>query len=137
LSKSWWIGLCLVLVETVAGVGCGDGDTGKEAPAPSGPTTAEQELIGTWTTTTVDQDQAEVEFVLTLEEGGRLSMAEKSSAGGQLSFPGTWALEDGLLVLRGVYFEPDGEIRVKYSLPDGDTLVLEDETGAQGVWTRR
>ena len=128
----------MMLGQSVTGVGCSDGDpvTGSEDLVPSGPTAAEQALIGTWTSTNVDRNQEELEFVMTLEEDGRLSMAEKRDAGGQLSFPGTWALEGDLLVLRGAYFEPDGEARVKYSLPDGNTLVLEDESGAQGVWTR-
>ena len=128
----------MMLGQVAIGAGCGDGHpaTGPEVPVPSGPTAAEQELIGTWASTNVDQNQEELEFVLTLEEDGRLSMAEKRGTGGQLSFPGTWALEGDLLVLRGAYFEPDGEARVKYSLPDGNTLVLEDESGAQGVWTR-
>ena len=127
-----------MLGQLSSGVGCGDGaaGTGSEDSVSSGPTSAEQVLIGTWTSTNVDQNQHELEFVLTLEEDGRLSMVEKRGTGGQLSFPGTWALEGGLLVLRGAYFEPDGEARVTYSLTDGNTLVLEDESGAQGMWTR-
>ena len=130
--------MCMILGQMAIWAGCGDGaaGTGLEDPVPSGSTAVEQVLIGTWTSTNVDQNQHELEFVLTLEEDGRLSMVEKRSTGGQLSFPGTWALEGGLLVLRGVYFEPDGEARVTYSLTDGNTLVLEDESGAQGMWTR-
>ena len=130
--------MVIILGQMAIGAGCGDGaaGTGPEDSVSSGPTAAEQVLIGTWTSTNVDQNQHELEFVLTLEEDGRLSMVEKRGTGGQLSFPGTWALEGGLLVLRGVYFEPDGEARVTYSLTDGNTLVLEDESGAQGIWTR-
>ena len=138
MNKCRWVVLCIMLGQAASGAGCDDGaaGTGPEDSVPSGPTAAEQALIGTWTSTNVDRNQEELEFVMTLEEDGRLSMAEKRDAGGQLSFPGTWALEGDLLVLRGAYFEPDGEVRVKYSLPDGNTLVLEDESGAQGVWTR-
>ena len=138
MSKRRWVVLGMMLGQVATGTGCGDGaaGTGPEDPVPSGPTAAEQALIGAWTSTDVDHNQEELEFVLTLEEDGRLSMVEKRATGVQLSFPGTWALEGGLLVLRGAYFEPDGEARVSYSLSDGNTLVLEDDSGAQGTWTR-
>jgi len=55
------------------------------------------------------------------------------TGGGQRSFPGSWELVEGELVLKGAYFRPDGESRVRWSIRDDGALVLEEE-GREQVW---
>ena len=124
-----WIALLLFCV------GCGDeaqplasGDAEFADPA-SG-------LTGVWTTNGVDETFGAVEVEMALEVDGRLRMVLLLASGGSRSFPGTWELDADELVLRGVYFAPDGESRVRWTLEDA-VLVLEDAAGQRQQWRRR
>ena len=114
------------------GADAGEGD-GNGGPNGDEPAAEVNPLVGSWTTPR--PGETEIAFTLTLEEDGSLTMVEHLDAGGQLSFPGTWVVEEDLLVFRGAYFQPDGESRVRYSI-EGDTLALEDAEGSTGVWQR-
>lgn len=92
-------------------------------------------LEGAWTTRGVDATFGEVEVEMSLMADGRLSMVLLLANGGRRSFPGTWEVDGEDLVLRGAYFEPDGESRVRFSLED-ELLVLEDAKGQRQEWQR-
>lgn len=118
------------------GAGCSEAGEGMDDKVAANSPVSAQELMGIWTTTNVDEDLGEISVLMTLEKEGSLSMVEIMAAGGQLSFPGTWEQEGDHLILRGVYFKPAGEARVKFSIRDGDTLMLEDATGKIEEWKR-
>ena len=126
--------LSLALAGGVAAGGCGDRDADRVIESEE---EVSRDLKGTWTATGEYGDLGEVEVWLTLEEDGSLSVVVVLDDGGRLSFPGTWELQDDLLVLRGVYFQPSGEARVRYSIRDDGTLVLEDEAGATEEWKQK
>ena len=126
--------LCLALVGVSGLGGCGDRDADRVIESEE---EVSRDLKGTWTAAGEYGDLGEVEVWLTLEEDGSLSVVVVLDDGGRLSFPGTWELQDDLLVLRGVYFQPSGEARVRYSIRDDGTLVLEDEAGATEEWKQK
>jgi len=123
-----WLGVALALLAG-CGSGDGEGDRGVE-PAPA------EALIGTWRTEGLDETLGEVEVLMRLEADGRLTMTVLMAGGGQQNFPGTWAVEGGELVLKGAYFAPAGESRVRWSIGEDGYLVLEDEGGRRQEWTR-
>ena len=68
-----------------------------------------------------------------LEADGVFAMTLFLEGNGQRSFPGTWSIDEGALVLRGAYFGASGERRVRWGIA-GDNLVLTDDSGAVQVW---
>lgn len=129
---------CVFVAVLLTAFCCGSEDSATEevdrsVDAPPGP---EALLRGTWRTTGVDELLGEVEVLLTLEEDGGLHMVLLLSGGGQRSFPGSWEVNGDELVLRGIYFEPDEESRVRWEIREDGFLVLEEETGKQQEWER-
>ena len=118
----------LIATGIVTAFGCEKGDKSTYVDTPVHP------LVGVWTTERPDPE-GETRFTLTLEEDGALFMVEILSSGGQRSFPGTWEVDGEELTLKAVYFEPDGESTVRYSI-DGDVLMLLDSNGSEAVWSR-
>jgi hypothetical protein len=123
LAALCWTGCCC---ETEEGGASGPIDPDPEPRHP---------LVGTWRTHGTDPDLGEVEVLLLLETDGSLRMTLLLAGGGQRSFPGGWELTEGELVLKGAYFGSEGESRVRWSIRDDGTLVLEQEGGEQ-VWER-
>ena len=95
-----------------------------------------EELIGTWTTSGVDEALGEVSVAMGFEEDGRLHLVVRPKAGGQLGFWGTWEVEEDQLWLRGEYFKPSGVSQVKWTIQEDGMLTLEDEAGGTEKWKR-
>jgi len=129
--RAFWVGAALcALCWTGCCCGIEEGENGgpvEPDPEPVHP------LVGTWRTNGTDPDLGEVEVLLLLEADGSLRMTLLLTGGGQRSFPGSWELVEGELVLKGAYFRPDGESRVRWSIRDDGALVLEEE-GREQVW---
>ena len=70
-----------------------------------------------------------------LRPDGTLTMAIVLPNGTRRSFKGTWSVHGDELELRGPYFAPDGESRVRWKI-EGLELVLEDSDGKQQEWLR-
>lgn len=131
--KGLW--LCAVLAALCwTGCCCGIEEGGTGGPVEPDPEPPHP-LVGTWRTNGTDPVLGEVEVLLLLEADGSLRMTLLLAGGGQRSFPGSWQLAEGELVLKGAYFEPDGESRVRWSIRDDGALVLEEE-GREQVWER-
>lgn len=131
--KAVW--LCAVLAALCwTGCCCGIEEGGTDGPVEPDPEPPHP-LVGTWQTRGIDPALGEVEAVLLLEEDGSLRMTLLLAGGGQRSFPGSWELVEGELVLKGAYFGADGESRVRWSIRDDGALVLEEE-GERQVWER-
>ena len=128
--------LWIALAGTALAQGCGTDARAVREEDSDGPSGASAQLIATWTTSAVHAELGEVEVLLTLREDGSLSMVMVTGAGGRLTFPGTWELQGESLVLRGSYFEPDGENRTRYTIRDDGVLLLEDDTGETEEWSR-
>ncbi len=109
--------------------GCGE-KTGVEPVVEESP---EAKLLGVWVTEGVDEVLGPVRVHMRLEADGVLAMTLFLEGSGQRSFPGTWSVEEGELVLRGAYFGAAGERRVRWRLA-GRELVLEDGNGDVQVW---
>ena len=73
-------------------------------------------LTGVWTTSGIDETFGAVEVEMALEADGSLSMVLLLASGGRRTFPRTWELDADELVLRGAYFTPDGESRVRWRM---------------------
>ncbi len=115
------------------GLGCGERS---QEPELNNASEDEPALTGVWTTHGVDQTLGEVEVSMELKPDGSLSMVMVLASGGRRSFPGTWKLDTEELVLRGAYFTPDGESRVRWVLK-GSVLVLENSVGQREEWQRK
>ena len=98
-------------------------DPGESAPA----------VVGVWITRGVDETFGEVEVEMALAADGSLNMTLVLDGGARRSFPGNWALEADELVLRGAYFAPAGESRVRWKMEE-TVLVLEDADGRVQEW---
>ena len=100
-------------------------DPGESAPV----------VVGFWITRGVDETFGEVEVEMALAADGSLNMTLVLDGGARRSFPGAWALEADELVLRGAYFAPAGESRVRWKMEEA-VLVLEDADGRVQEWRR-
>lgn len=123
---AWPRGLPLLFA---ALLGCGE-EKGVEPVEEARPEAA---LLGTWVTEGVDAVFGPVRVHMRLEADGILAMTLFLEGSGQRSFPGTWSVEEGELVLRGAYFGAAGERRVRWRLQAGN-LVLEEHSGGAQVW---
>ena len=83
----------------------------------------------------MDETFGEVEVEMALAADGSLSVTLVLDSGVRRSFPGTWELESEELVLRGEYFAPAGESRVRWKMEEV-VLVLEDIDGRMQEWRR-
>lgn len=102
-------------------------DLGEPAPA----------VVGVWTTRGIDETFGAVEVEMVLAADGSLNMTLVIDGGARRSFPGSWALETDELVLRGAYFAPAGESRVRWETEEeGTVLALEDSDGRVQEWRR-
>lgn len=128
-------GLVLLQVQLLC-AGCAEDAKPMISDPPAEPIAVVPNLVGVWTTRGVDETLGEVEVEMTLEAEGRLSMVLLLASGGRRSFPGSWEIAADELVLRGAYFVPDGESRVRWRL-EGMQLVLEDASGQQQQWQRK
>ena len=84
----------------------------------------------------MDEALGSVRVRLRLEGDGTLAMTLFMASSGQRSFPGSWELLDDVLILRGVYFAPDGESRVNWRLREDGVLLLRDVGGVEQEWQR-
>ena len=111
---------------------------GGEAPVAADlqdPSESVPPVVGVWTTGGVDETFGEVEVEMALAADGSLSVTVVLDSGVRRSFPGTWELESEELVLRGEYFPPAGESRVRWKMKEV-VLVLEDIDGRMQEWRR-
>ena len=105
-----------------------------DAQDPGGPAPA---VVGVWTTRGIDETFGAVEVEMVLAADGSLNMTLIIDGGARRSFPGSWALETDELVLRGAYFAPAGESRVRWETEEeGTVLALEDSVGRVQEWRR-
>lgn len=112
---------------------CGDEGQPTEAP----PAGDEAALIGTWVTEGEDpQLGANVDVTMDLMESGALRVTVSQPGGASLSFPGSWSLEVDRLHLRGVWFQPDGEVEVRVELEPGQ-MILHASDGSSQTWQRQ
>jgi hypothetical protein len=58
----------------------------------------------------------QVEVRLELQVEGTLRVTVTQSGGASLIFPGIWLLVDDVLLLRGNWFQPDGEVAVRCAI---------------------
>ena len=115
------------------GLGCGERP---QEPELNNVSENEPALTGIWTTHGVDQILGAIEVSMELKPDGSLSMVMVLASGGRRSFPGTWILDSEVLVLRGAYFTPGGESRVRWII-EGSVLVLENSVGQREEWQRK
>lgn len=93
-------------------------------------------LVGVWLTQGDDRDLGtDVDVELEMQSSGLLWVTVTQAGGASLRFPGTWALIDDILQLRGVWFQPEGEVDVACSV-DADVLILTSADGGTQRWER-
>jgi hypothetical protein len=116
---------------------CGGQDKGSGPTEPDGDTGRDSPLVGTWHTTGEDPALGgPVDVLLEIQAAGTLRVTVTQSAGASLSFPGTWALVENVLQLRGAWFQPDGGVDVRWDV-NGDVLILIAADGNSQNWERR
>ncbi len=126
--------LCWLGALALAAAGCGQGDKGVQ---PEGEQSKSAALVGFWFTRGDEPDLgAQVDVLLELQAAGRLRVTVTQPGGASLSFPGTWALTDESLLLRGVWFKPDGEVEVACEVR-GTALILTAADGSAQTWERQ
>ena len=122
-----------VLFWSVCGaIGCSEDDSKKGLDSVL---SAKGELVGLWVTQGLDPELGEVHVAMTLYADGRLNIVQELSTGTRFSFPGTWELDGDKLILKGIYFAPDGQSQVRYKITS-EGLALEDEAGSIQIWRR-
>jgi hypothetical protein len=134
LYRDYHLGIASIVL-LAALCSCGDDKTGSPlTPEPEDVKRAA--LVGVWLTQGDDPDLGtQVDVQLKLQASGELRVTVTQSGGASLSFPGTWALIDDVLQLRGVWFQPDGEVDVACSV-DADVLILTSADGGTQRWER-
>lgn len=134
MSPSRWTGAALLPLALLL-CWCGDDrspPTGGVNPDPVEP----PPLLGQWETRGTDPQLGDVTVRLELEASGDLSVSLLLSGGGQLRFAGTWEASGDSIVLRGAYFQPDGEARAGYTVHGDSLLVLRQGSEASQQWRR-
>lgn len=128
----------LAVLLAVCCIGCGNGDGVSPQPDPDMEPDKTARLLGTWTTQGEDPDLGgAVQVRMELRAMGVLRVTVTPASGAALSFPGTWSVPaPDRLRLRGVWFEPDGDVEVRCEILN-EQLLLTAPDGSQQTWVRQ